>query len=335
MGISGQFKAPDGPSSAPDDEVAHYWLKVGKREIPVNSGETLIGRGMDCHVVVSEGLVSRRHARVVMEGGRPYVEDLGSANGTFVNQARLHGRALLFPGDHIFIGTQEIEVVRQMGEDRPTRPTLERYDDTESNTPESGVSVFEPAKSEHPTSSGPHVRSPSSSGQHGRSPPSSGQHSRPSLSRLETQKVRELSETEAFEYAARLADKMFALGRVDAAQTLLEEPLGEWLSAARVGRLPPPLLIDALGRYALRLAAETLSSRWVDVAIELHLHAARPLREESVQTLASLRAKAPVGDELLLLRYYERLRATLSALSPQDRVLYERIACLVPGIEDT
>src|ERR1041384_2337589 len=94
------------------DLVFRYWLRVGPRELPLEVGETLIGRGEECHVGVCEAMVSRCHARVVVGHGRPFIEDLGSANGTFLNQMRLNGRAELYPGDRIFVGTTEIDLGR-------------------------------------------------------------------------------------------------------------------------------------------------------------------------------------------------------------------------------
>src|SRR5262245_22851549 len=113
---SGSFRSVS-PGWDPEP-VSTYWLRVGKREFPLGHAETVVGRGESCTIVVSESLVSRRHARIILDNGRPYIEDLGSANGTFVNQARLHGRALLFPGDHVFVGTCEIEVFRRQEEER-------------------------------------------------------------------------------------------------------------------------------------------------------------------------------------------------------------------------
>src|SRR5262245_22659418 len=108
------------PAADHDAASAHFWLKFAKREVPVQGSETVIGRGEDCDIIINEALVSRRHARVIIENGRPCIEDLGSANGTFVNQQRLYGRAVLFPGDHVFIGTCEMEIVRRFREERPT-----------------------------------------------------------------------------------------------------------------------------------------------------------------------------------------------------------------------
>jgi len=310
MATTGQFKAPKVPVHEKDEPVSHYWVRFGRRELPLEGGETLIGRSDDCQIIISEALVSRRHDRIVMDGGRPYVEDLGSANGTFVNQARLHGRALLFPGDHIFIGTGEIEIIRRADEDRPTTPELEPYESS-SETP-SGISVFESVRSE----------------------PKPSSHTRKSESRVETERPAEdTSEAQALEYAGRLADKMFTMGRLDAAQTILAPPLEELLASARIGRIPAPPLLDAAGKYAVKLANETLSGQWVDVAVELHLLACRPLREETIQHLASLRAKGPIGSDSLLIRDHERLRGHLAAMAPQDRILCERVACLVPELD--
>jgi pSer/pThr/pTyr-binding forkhead associated (FHA) protein len=309
---SGQFRAPIPTPVAIDSAQSRYWVRFGKEELPLDAGETLIGRAEHCHIIVSEGLVSRRHARIVLDGGRPYIEDLGSANGTFVNHARLHGRALLFPGDSVFIGTCEIEVIRRADQDRPTMPTLDSYDSLDRSTPASGVSVFEPVRS---------VPAPSS-------------RRRASMSRLDTERPSEgESEADAFEYVGHLADKMFTMGRVDAAQKLLEGRLGDLLEKARAGHVPGGLLVDAAGRYAVKLANETLSGHWVDVAIELHLVACRPLREETIQQLAALRAKAPIGNDALLLRYHERLRGNLILMTGTERVLCERVACLLPGLD--
>ena len=51
--------------------------------------EVTVGRAPENDVVVEEGGVSRRHARLVEAGGRWYVEDLGSLYGTHLNGVRL------------------------------------------------------------------------------------------------------------------------------------------------------------------------------------------------------------------------------------------------------
>src|SRR5262245_33538354 len=57
-------------------------------ELPPH-GELLIGRAPDTQVRLQDALVSRHHARLVMEGGEAQLVDLGSHNGTRVNGERL------------------------------------------------------------------------------------------------------------------------------------------------------------------------------------------------------------------------------------------------------
>jgi predicted component of type VI protein secretion system len=71
----------------------------------------VIGRAPGTDLVLDDAEVSRYHARLspAMDGSA-VVEDLGSANGTFVNQNELHGRARLDPGDELLVGVTVIEL---------------------------------------------------------------------------------------------------------------------------------------------------------------------------------------------------------------------------------
>src|SRR5688572_23029124 len=53
-----------------------------------------VGRGLECAIRTDDGMVSRRHSQIRMEGGRYVVEDLGSANGTHLNNVRVQKQAL-------------------------------------------------------------------------------------------------------------------------------------------------------------------------------------------------------------------------------------------------
>ena len=48
--------------------------------------------------------VSRKHCRLALENGAVYLEDLGSANGTYVNNQRINAKTQLKPGDEIGLG---------------------------------------------------------------------------------------------------------------------------------------------------------------------------------------------------------------------------------------
>lgn len=63
----------------------------------------IVGRLKDCDVVLSDPTVSGRHARLSWEDAHVVVEDLGSANGTFVRGERVR-RARVRPGDEVRLG---------------------------------------------------------------------------------------------------------------------------------------------------------------------------------------------------------------------------------------
>jgi pSer/pThr/pTyr-binding forkhead associated (FHA) protein len=72
-------------------------------EIP--DGATL-GRG-DVEIKLEDPFASARHARISRQGHVLVIEDLGSTNGTYLNEEPLNGPQPLHPGDRIRIGDSE------------------------------------------------------------------------------------------------------------------------------------------------------------------------------------------------------------------------------------
>lgn len=68
-------------------------------------GAITIGRSSDCDVCIPIDEISRRHAKLQVVPDGVMVEDLGSANGTFVNNQRVHGSTLLKAGDELRLDT--------------------------------------------------------------------------------------------------------------------------------------------------------------------------------------------------------------------------------------
>jgi pSer/pThr/pTyr-binding forkhead associated (FHA) protein len=73
---------------------------------------TVVGRGTECDLRLDDTFVSQEHARIFAKDGSWYVEDLGSTNGTFVNEQRLAAPAMLTSGDRIRVGTTVLELAR-------------------------------------------------------------------------------------------------------------------------------------------------------------------------------------------------------------------------------
>ena len=86
-------------------------------------GELVIGRSLGGHGDLGDDPeLSRRHARIARDpDGRLVIEDLGSANGTFVNGQRIAGRQPLEPGDTVKVGQTTLILTGTPEEPAPTR----------------------------------------------------------------------------------------------------------------------------------------------------------------------------------------------------------------------
>jgi hypothetical protein len=79
--------------------------------VDVETG-VIIGRSGECDLALQDSYLSSRHARVANDEGDLSIEDLGSTNGTYVNQELVRGRVHLERGDVVQVGGVLFEVVR-------------------------------------------------------------------------------------------------------------------------------------------------------------------------------------------------------------------------------
>jgi Inner membrane component of T3SS, cytoplasmic domain len=79
-------------------------------KITLGDQPILIGRADDSTLVLTDDFASSRHARLTNRGGQWYVEDLGSTNGTYLDQQRVQGPLLINPGQPIRIGQTALEL---------------------------------------------------------------------------------------------------------------------------------------------------------------------------------------------------------------------------------
>lgn len=73
------------------------------RELRLGDGD-VVGRAHGCDIQLEDPFVSRRHARVISRDVGTAIEDLGSANGLYVNGRRSPGVTPLHPGDVLQMG---------------------------------------------------------------------------------------------------------------------------------------------------------------------------------------------------------------------------------------
>jgi diguanylate cyclase (GGDEF)-like protein len=104
----GLGSAPDAGAVADAEAAAFLVLVHGPaagRRWSLERGALRIGRDESCDVVVPLDTVSRHHCEVVRRGRAAHVRDLGSTNGTFVEERALEGAAqVLAPGDRLRAG---------------------------------------------------------------------------------------------------------------------------------------------------------------------------------------------------------------------------------------
>ncbi|MCK6512451.1 GGDEF domain-containing protein [Myxococcota bacterium] len=84
--------------------VVLYGPDLGKRYTLQAEGHANIGRSDKAQIYVERDSVSRNHAQIRSENGQYIAEDLGSTNGTFVNDAQIHTAVPLSDGDLIKTG---------------------------------------------------------------------------------------------------------------------------------------------------------------------------------------------------------------------------------------
>ncbi|NUQ66934.1 MAG: FHA domain-containing protein [Phycisphaerales bacterium] len=74
-----------------------------QKEAKITRATTVIGRQTDCALQIPTAAVSRHHCEISVAGEAVSVRDLGSSNGTYVNQRRVN-QTELSPGDLLAIG---------------------------------------------------------------------------------------------------------------------------------------------------------------------------------------------------------------------------------------
>jgi len=131
------------------------------------------------------------------------------------------------------------------------------------------------------------------------------------------------NDRDVFGLMGALADKALGLGRGDEAERLVGQQLDQLLADVESGRGPSPENLERGARYALRIAAAMLSSRWNDYLFRHHAaqkrHFPAPVVDELYTVLRKVRNPSPVA----LRNYLNVLRA--QELGPADRFLVNRI----------
>jgi FHA domain-containing protein len=265
--------------------VVRFWLEYQGHTLELRNGAVVVGRSSTCHVVLDDGLVSRRHAQFVVGAKTVIVEDFGSVNGVYLNGERISGPRSLRDGDRVQIGKQDF-ILRSATKVVPAAPAApaERFSAETLHGKTLPREVLEAEK-------------------------------RDELTRR----------TDALELLCGVADKVLALGRGDEAEKLLGTALGNMLKQVQSGGVVAPASAGRAASYAVRIADATGRARWVDYCFELYATLGRPLPGEVVDQLYVVLRKINGVAISGFRSYLEKLRGVASSFSPTDRFVLQRI----------
>jgi pSer/pThr/pTyr-binding forkhead associated (FHA) protein len=122
-GGAGTAAAAPAPAADPQAPGAHTPAHLPRRlvvtagplrgtTVPLGSAAVLIGRAPSCTLVLDDDYSSQRHARLYLQSGHWYVEDLGSTNGTFLGRERIEEPTEVGPGTVLRVGQSTLELQR-------------------------------------------------------------------------------------------------------------------------------------------------------------------------------------------------------------------------------
>lgn len=232
-------------------------LRWRRQELLLTTGSYLVGRDATCHILLEESRVSRRHARITVDGTLVFVEDLGSMNGVLVNGVRVAQKRPVFDGDWITVGGEELEV--SIGESGRFRARTETVDELSSVPPSSSHEtdrrISEPPEDEETT-----------------------QRSR------------------ALEILASIADRALETGRHKDAEDMLKTTLLDILQESSAGLPVDPDALEFCARYALRLAGAVGHPRWFDYTVDLMRAQKQPCSERIADAMHAALASIPHVD---------------------------------------
>jgi hypothetical protein len=285
------------PPKETERAAQRFWLEYQGRTFELRPGEVRIGRSSNCHLVLDDGLVSRRHAQIVVTSDRIVVEDFGSANGVFVNGKRVAGSQPLQGGDELQVGKQ-VFVVRAV-ERPPVALPAERF----------------MAETLHGLRVGPEM-------------PPSAQLRGPVGDTKSDSKLPDSDSThreEALELLGGVADKVLAMGRGEEAERVLSTALHNVLAEVKRGRQPAPRLVGRAATYAGKLAEATAHGKWLDYTVELYMALGRPLPIELVDQMYAVLRRVDAVNLPLLRAYVSVLHAQATSYGPNERFAIQRL----------
>jgi predicted component of type VI protein secretion system len=105
----------------------------GKREgkiVPIHGSQFVIGRHKECQLKANGSTISQHHCAVLLRGGKVFVHDFDSTNGTYVNHERVQGEHELRQGDLLELGRLSFRIRIDADAEEASTPPPEKADDS-------------------------------------------------------------------------------------------------------------------------------------------------------------------------------------------------------------
>jgi hypothetical protein len=230
--------------------VPRFRLRFLLQELELVGPELILGRSPECHVTIEDPLVSRRHARIRLNGPQPTISDLGSRNGVRLNGELIVGEAALSHDDRVRLGTQDLVFII-VDEDRGTRQSRT------TGKIRQCLSCERPFPGE--CSACPHCGAPVS-------PSVADRAEFDTLTGL----VVEPEAGWAFQLLGEVVERSLSAGRVVEADRALQRAAREIDARLRNNRGIDNVSLSTLSSYALRLAQLQGRLEWVRWVLDLY-----------------------------------------------------------------
>jgi pSer/pThr/pTyr-binding forkhead associated (FHA) protein len=116
-----------------DVRLVYFGANGQRREVHLHEGVVSLGRAEECHLRIPADTVSRRHCQIEVSGKEIVLTDMGSSNGTLVNDKKvIDDDLILNAGDKITVGPATFTVqidgkpgkVAKAKEAAPSEPTV-------------------------------------------------------------------------------------------------------------------------------------------------------------------------------------------------------------------
>jgi FHA domain len=292
-------------------------------EFELLQGALLIGRLPDCSVCLDDPLVSRMHARIIVQGDCVVVEDLHSANGVYLNGVRVASTAVLREGDRILMGTTEVSLFElRTSSLMKVRVALPVDSQEKVTDPAPAQRAPRPrALPQRAARVGVSLRVQDSKAATSAAPPGSDKLP------VSVSGVPATARASALQMIGVLADRLASEGDLEEAVYVVSGQLRRILQGTNSGLLIPPEVAALASHYALKVAHWSGQALWVDYVVELHLSAHFLMSAATLQEFGVWTVNLLSYDRLLLAYYVEAMRKRDAEFSAEELARVELLAC--------